>query len=156
MYAHRPYFHNIMAGMMLHGLGPGLSRIFRDSLEKLFSFDEPQRLKDTKFFLLVFRSSFFVLHTSSPSTSLGALSLSKGFRLHPSCLASRGAMHYTKCTIQTVLCQALFENFFNEPLRRESARGYGVPNPRISRISRIFLNFAVGILPGAAGMGATG
>jgi hypothetical protein len=45
-----------------------------------------------------------------------------------------------------MLCQAENKSFFDEPLRHEGTKGYGVFNPRISRISQIFANFRWGDL----------
>jgi hypothetical protein len=57
---------------------------------------------------------------------------------------TEGSVHSHKYTIQTILCQVLFENYFDEPLRHEDTKGYGIFNPRISPISAIFANFRWG------------
>ena len=49
--------------------------------------------------------------------------------------------HQIECTTQTVVCQAKNKSFFDEPLRREGAKGYNIMEPRITRITQIIAIF---------------
>jgi hypothetical protein len=54
-------------------------------------------------------------------------------------------MHYNKCITQIVLCKAENKIYFDEPLRHEDTKGYGIFNPQIAQISQIFANFRFGV-----------